>query len=165
MKIEFLLLCIFLFWAGLAKQKWKVSKAMENNLKAKKEIFKEQGKLNAEYNEYSEAKLKMKNIKTKSFNDLQQIFYPDDKQCRSNLSRNLSSLALQENKGECLDYEPRWVRLICMKSNLKQICNLGFGWSWTSLGFGDSASFPCREKGQGCRQPAHQHSCVDHPRH
>eukprot|EP00090_Calanus_glacialis_P038258 TRINITY_DN6683_c0_g1_i4.p1 TRINITY_DN6683_c0_g1~~TRINITY_DN6683_c0_g1_i4.p1 ORF type:complete len:640 (-),score=138.81 TRINITY_DN6683_c0_g1_i4:103-2022(-) len=108
MKIEFLLLCIFLFWAGLAKQKWKVSKAMENNLEAKKEIFKEQGKLNAEYNEYSEAKLKMKNIKTKSFNDLQQIFYPDSKQCRSNLSRNLSSLALQENKGECLDYEPRW---------------------------------------------------------
>ena len=35
---------------------------MENSLEAKKEIFKEQDKLNAEYNEYSEAKLKMKNI-------------------------------------------------------------------------------------------------------
>ena len=53
-----LLLCIFLFWVVPANQKWKLSKAMESNLEAKKE----QDKLNAECNEYSEAKLKMKNI-------------------------------------------------------------------------------------------------------
>ena len=104
------------------QSKWKLSKAMESNLEAEKEIFKEQDKLNAECNEYSEAKLKMKNIKPKSVKDLQKIFYPNDKQCQSNLSRNLSTLALQENKGECLDYEPRWVRLICMTSYLKHIC-------------------------------------------
>ena len=97
---------------------------MENSLEAKKEIFKVQDKLNTEYNEYSysEAKLKMRNIKSKSFKDLQQIFHPDSKQCRSNLSRNLSTLALQEKQGECLDFEPRWVRLIFMKSNIKHIC-------------------------------------------
>ena len=45
------------------QSKWKLSKAMESNLEAEKEIFKEQDKLNAECNEYLEAKLKMKNKK------------------------------------------------------------------------------------------------------
>ena len=100
----FLYLCLS---AGLAKQKWKVSKAMENNLVAKKEIFKKQEELNVEFDEYSEAKLRMKNIKSKSVKELQAIFYPIGDECQGNVLRNLSRS--HEIQGKCVDYEPRWV--------------------------------------------------------
>ena len=108
MKIKSFLCFLYLcFSAGMAKQKWKLSKAMENNLVAKKEIFKKQEELNFEFDEYSEAKLRMKNIKSKCVKELQAIFYPIGDECKDNVSRNLSRL--QEIQGTCMNYEPRWV--------------------------------------------------------
>ena len=76
MKIVLLLFLYCSVGILVAHRQWKVSKAMKNNLKAKEEKLVENQKLDSEFKESAEQNLKMKNIKTKSFEDLRNILYP-----------------------------------------------------------------------------------------
>ena len=102
-------LFIYIYCGVLAHQEWKISKAMKNNLSARKESLEEKKQLNAEYGEYNQARMKMENIEPKSVHDLQSIFPPVGGKCKNKMQRNLSNIL----EGKCVSYEPRWVNSYC----------------------------------------------------
>ena len=106
-----IVLLIFLYWfAGIlvSHTQWKVSKAMKNTLKAEEENIVEDKKIKHEYEASAEKDLKIKNIKTKSFQDLRDILYPKYE------AKHIESLTrhppLQLSKKDCTRHEPLWVR-------------------------------------------------------
>ena len=108
MKIVLLLFLYCSVGILVAHAKWKVSKAMKNNLKAKEDKLVENQKLNYEFKESAEKYLKMMNIKTKSIEDLRNILYPKyEAEHREYLTRT----PLLEVSGKvCTGHEPLWVR-------------------------------------------------------
>ena len=80
---------------------------MKNTLKVEEEVLVQRNKLISEAEAREEKELKIKNMKTKSFQDLRNILYPKyEAEQRESLTRHPP---LQLSRKECTSHEPLWV--------------------------------------------------------
>ena len=102
---------LLLYWCvviSVSDQQWKVSKAMKNTLKVEEEVLVQRNKLISEAEAREEKELKIKNMKTKSFQDLRNILYP--KYEAEHKESPTRTTPLQLSGKDCTRHDPLWVR-------------------------------------------------------